>query len=117
MIDAVNTKSKPVRKETSLDIQEHLQFLANVIENNSQPFAVGYSDGSFITCDRSFSELLGYTKEKISTMTWEIDLTPPEWREYSRKMLAELYHTGQPQRGSTRTTFSVRFRRNLTSAT
>ncbi|MDD4237682.1 MAG: PAS domain S-box protein [Desulfotomaculaceae bacterium] len=98
MKDMATTKNKLVFKTPTLDIQEHLQFLANVVEHNAQPFAVGYSDGRIITCNSSFSELLGYTKEELSAMTWDIELTPPEWREYSGKMLEELCRTGCPQR-------------------
>ncbi|MEI6157254.1 MAG: MEDS domain-containing protein, partial [Atribacterota bacterium] len=77
--------------------EEYLHFLADILENSSQPFAIGYLDGHVASPNRAFCELTGYTREELENIYWT-DLTPPEWWEQEVKVLAEVRRTGQPQR-------------------
>ena len=79
------------------EIQEHVGFFANALENSSQPFASGYPDGRLMTFNQAFVELTGYSADELRAMTWAVDLTPPEWREHEAKVLEELNRTGQPR--------------------
>jgi len=90
--------------ESVLDIterkqaEEHAQFLANVLESSSQPFAVGYSDGRLRTFNTAYCELLGYSRGELHELKWDVELTPPEWREVVAKAAEEIIRTRQPQR-------------------
>ena len=73
-------------------------FLADVLEHTSQPFAVGYPDGRMGLCNRAYEQLTGYHAEELRAIDWATMLTPPEWRELERQKLEELHRTGQPVR-------------------
>ncbi len=77
---------------------ERERFLASVVENASQPFAVGYPDGRLGLANRAFEQLTGYTAEELCATNWAEVLTPPEWRAAEQEKLAELDRTGQPVR-------------------
>jgi PAS domain S-box-containing protein len=79
-------------------MHERVMFLADVIERSSQPFAAVYPGGYIMTCNRAYCELTGYTKEELRTITWDMDLTPKEWREHQAKILARIRYTGEPER-------------------
>ena len=85
-------------EEALRESQEHAQFLADVLERSSQPFAVGYPDGQLMTYNTAYCKLLGYSKEELHELQWLTDLTPPEWREVVAKAAEEIGRTGQPQR-------------------
>jgi len=78
--------------------QEHAQFLADVLERSSQPFAIGYPDGQLMTYNTAYCKLLGYRKEELHKLKWSTDLTPPEWRDVVAKAEEEMRRTGQSQR-------------------
>jgi len=63
----------------------------------SQPFAAGYPDGRIMTCNKAFCDLLGFSQEELLKLSWQEDLTPPEWRERESKILTELDLHGIPQ--------------------
>lgn len=72
-------------------------FLADILENSSQPFASGFPDGRVMYFNKAACKLTGYTKEELNNITWSVDLTPPKWREYEANILKELDRTGEPQ--------------------
>jgi PAS domain S-box-containing protein len=74
------------------------EFLANLLDHASQPFAVGYPDGRLGRVNRAYELLTGYTTSDLHALDWSTTLTPPEWREPERQKLDELHRTGQPVR-------------------
>ena len=94
MVDITERKKaeKKLRKS-----QEHAQFLADVLESSSQPFAVSYPGGKLMTYNSAYCNLTGYSNEELRKINWFTDLTPPMWREVVSKAIEEMHHTGQPQ--------------------
>ncbi|MFZ5447335.1 MAG: PAS domain S-box protein [Thermodesulfobacteriota bacterium] len=78
--------------------QRQAEMLAELLENSSQPFAVGLLDGRIGMFNTAYQQLLGYSQRELSRLSWDKDLTPPEWREYSMAQLEELRRTGKPVR-------------------
>ena len=74
------------------------EFLADVLEHASHPFAVGYPDGRLGLCNRAYEQLTGYSVEELRAVDWATTLTPFEWRELERQKLEELHRSGQPVR-------------------
>jgi PAS domain S-box-containing protein len=74
------------------------EFLANILEQSSQPFAIGYPDGRLGLFNPAFEQLTGYTKEELHKIDWSAILTPLKWREMEKQKLDELEKTGQPVR-------------------
>jgi PAS domain S-box-containing protein len=71
-------------------------FLANILENSSQPFGVGYPDGQLGLVNRAFEELTGYSRDELKNINWSKTLTPPEFNDMENKKLEELQRTGNP---------------------
>ncbi|HEY6871215.1 MAG TPA: GAF domain-containing protein [Geobacteraceae bacterium] len=78
--------------------ERHNEFLANILESASQPFAVGYPDGRLVLANTAYEQLTGYSGDELKTFDWAVTLTPPEWREIEQERLEELYPTGRPVR-------------------
>jgi PAS domain S-box-containing protein len=78
--------------------QKRNEFLAEILQQSSQPFAVGYSDGSIGLFNQAFEQLTGYSAEELGRIDWAKALTPPEWLASELASLEELNHTGQPVR-------------------
>jgi PAS domain S-box-containing protein len=74
------------------------EFLANIIEQASQPFAIGYPDGSLGLFNPAFEQLTGYTKDELHTIDWSTKLTPIKWRQMEQQELDELNKSGKPVR-------------------
>ncbi|HEX7468097.1 MAG TPA: PAS domain S-box protein [Methanobacterium sp.] len=72
------------------------EFLADLLEHASLPFAVGYPDGRLGLHNHAFEQLTGYITEQLHTIDWSTKLTPLEWREMEKQKLDELNRTGQP---------------------
>ena len=73
-------------------------FLANLLDHASQPFAVGYPDGRMGRINHAYEQLTGYTAAELQTIDWSATLTPPEWRELEKQMLDQLHRAGQSVR-------------------
>ena len=86
------------REQVLRQVRQEKQFLARLLEDAQQPFAVGYPDGRLGLMNRAYEQLTGYCAAELRTLDWSTVLTPPEWREPERRMLEELTHTGQPVR-------------------
>jgi len=86
-------KEKALREE-----RREKEFLANILENASQPFAVRYPDKGFGLFNQAFEQLTGYTKEEIHNMDLSTSFTPMEWSEKEKQKLEELNRTGKPFR-------------------
>jgi PAS domain S-box-containing protein len=97
LLKAMETRRKRA-DEAFWKMQERVMFLADVIERSSQPFAAVYPGGYIMTCNKAYCDLTGYTKEELQTISWDMDLTPREWREHQAKMLDKMRCTGEPVR-------------------
>jgi len=68
-------------------------FLGELLSKAAIAVGVGYPDGRLGMCNLAFLELTGYTEEELRTITWNEDLTPPEWAERERQALDKLSRT------------------------
>ena len=55
--------------------------LAEMLERSSQPFVTAYPDGRLNIVNAAYCGLVGYSRDELQTLSWAVDLTPPEWRE------------------------------------
>ena len=85
-------------EETIRQSHKQNEFLANVIQQSSQPFAVGYPDGRLGLFNKAFAQLTCYSTEELRRIDWAKVLTPKEWLASERASLEELHRTGQPVR-------------------
>jgi len=72
--------------------------LAEIIERSLEPVGIAYPDGSLAIINKAFSELIGYTERELYLLKLPGALTPREWQEQEKKMLAELRLTKKPVR-------------------
>lgn len=80
------------------EARQQNDFLAEILGNASQPFAIGYPDGRLGLTNQAFCELTGYTADELQATDWSQTLTPPEWREMEREKLEELHRHDIPVR-------------------
>ncbi|MGZ7049905.1 MAG: PAS domain S-box protein, partial [Methanobacterium sp.] len=87
-------KAAAYDKEMALrETKREKEFLVDVLEHASQPFAIGYLDGRVGLFNQAFEQLTGYSTEELHTIDWSANLTPEEWRELEKQKLDELQHT------------------------
>lgn len=85
-------------KRSEQAAREHMrqkEFLAEMVELASQPFAVGYPDGRVGMFNQAFERLTGYPADDLRGVDWHTALTPPEWRAGEQQKLDELRRTGR----------------------
>lgn len=97
--------SLPAFDESSLDNADYLniylervRFMAQVLEYSSQPFSLVTPEGKILDCNPAFLNMVGYTREELSSISWDKDLTPSEWHGVQSHYLDELQSTGLPVR-------------------
>ncbi|MGB9202221.1 PAS domain S-box protein [Methanobacterium sp.] len=73
------------------------EFLADILDQSSQPFAIAYPNGRLGLFNPAFEQLTGYTREELQNIDWP-ELTPIKWRRVDKQILEEVYNTGQPIR-------------------
>jgi two-component system, cell cycle sensor histidine kinase and response regulator CckA len=84
-------------EEAMRDKERQNKFLADLLDQSNQPFAIGYPDGCLGIVNRAYARLVGYSKEELRTMKWE-ELTPSKWRNIENSKLKKLRRTGKPVR-------------------
>ena len=95
---SIDITAHKLAEEALRKSQQQATLLAGLLERSSQPFAIGYPDGSLGIFNASFLDLVGYTKEEMKAIDWNRDLTPPEWHEIESAMLEDLLRKGLPVR-------------------
>ena len=79
------------------DKVDPMMVFRHFMNDSPQPFMIGYKNGRIIDFNRSFQELLGYSRDELLTMLWISDLTPEEWRKLEDKAIQEHLKSGQAQ--------------------
>ena len=91
------TEQKHAEEELNKKTKE-AQLLSIMLDNSSQPFAIGTPDGKLTRINSAFCKLTGYTEEELlNDISWNETLTPQKWREYERKFLQKVITKGKPQ--------------------
>ncbi len=85
-----------IKREHKIRHREELY--AEVLSKSSQAFVIGLSDGKILFNNPAFNELVGYNPAEISSLSWDKDLTPPEWWHHEKNILQEMEKTGHPVR-------------------
>ena len=68
-----------------------------VLEESPVPFSVCDEEGNYITCNKAFCDLTGFTREELLQTSW-VAMTPPEQLKRELIHAYELGTTGVPQR-------------------
>jgi PAS domain S-box-containing protein len=77
--------------------EERVRHYCHVLSKASQPFASGFLDGRLNFVNQAFVELTGYTEKELESRSWDVDLTPEEWRESEAEELRKLLQDDEPR--------------------
>jgi PAS domain S-box-containing protein len=68
--------------------REHI--LADLIRQAPLGIATGLLNGSTITLNKAFADLVEYSLEELTSMNWQQDLTPEKWKEQELESLHSI---------------------------
>lgn len=76
------------------ELAELGDFAAKAIANDTVSFIAIYEDGRFLTCNKAFCRLTGYSIDDIRLMTWPDDFTPATMLKRITEIMADLSCSG-----------------------
>lgn len=97
IITSIDITDKVLLEEALRKSQKRSRFLAQILDNVSQPLVVAYPDGRIMTYNAAFCDLVGYTKEEMHKVTWLTDFMPPKWHETLASTADVILRTGESQ--------------------
>jgi PAS domain S-box-containing protein len=97
IITSIDITDKVLLEEALRKSQKRTRFLAQILDNVSQPLAVAYPDGRIMTYNEAFCDMIGYTKDELRKVSWFTDLMPPKWHEAITNTAETMFSTGEPQ--------------------
>jgi len=74
------------------------KFCTDLLIKSSQPFIAWLPEGSIIFTNKSFCELIGYSREELDKIKWPFDLIPKKCIKKELKILKKLEDTNKPFR-------------------
>jgi PAS domain S-box-containing protein len=74
------------------------RLMADMVMTSDQPVAAGFANGQLVRFNPAFCNLTGYSERELHAIGWSHALTPPEWLDAEREILAELKRSDQPVR-------------------
>lgn len=95
-----NNRKKAAAYDREQALRETLkekEFLADLLNNAEQPFAMSSIDGDILRFNRAFETLTGYSGQELPSLNWT-RLTPEEWLEPEQHILDKIKMTGKPFR-------------------
>jgi two-component system sensor histidine kinase UhpB len=95
MVDITDLKVTERKLISSLQREK---YLADIIRETGVALCIGYIDGTIGIHNTAFRDLIGYSEEELKRISWDIGLTPPEWREVEKQKLNELASSGREVR-------------------
>jgi PAS domain S-box-containing protein len=97
MVEDIDDRKRAEEQLASSRRRENL--LTRLLEDASQPFAVGRFGGELLMCNDAFVALTGFSATELNDDTaWNERLTPVEWRDVEARHLDELLTHEEPVR-------------------
>ncbi len=91
------TKQEKLEEMTLEKVKVDAMF-SMLLNLSSQPFGIEMLERRIALVNKGFETLTGYTREELSDIDWNNQLTPPEYLDLERHKIAELVKTGKPVR-------------------
>lgn len=98
IITSIDVTDHVLVEEAMHKSQKRARFLAQILDNVSQPLTVAYADGRLMTYNTAYCNMTGYTKEELREVKWFTDLVPPKWHELVTNATEKMLSTKEPQR-------------------
>ncbi len=98
IITSIDVTDHVLVEEAMHKSQKRARFLAQILDNVSQPLAVAYADGRLMTYNMAYCNMTGYTKEELRKVKRFTDLIPSKWHETITKATEKMLRTKEPQR-------------------